>query len=99
MSFKRISVEEAKTLMAAQDVNVIDVRDPGSFDAGCIAGATHVADHNLQDFVAGTEKDKALLIYCFHGNSSQGAAGYFHEQGFVEVYSMDGGYEAWRTES
>lgn len=97
MAFKCISVAEAKALMAAQEVNVIDVRDPGSFEAGCIVGATHVADHNLQDFVASAEKDRALLIYCFHGNSSQGAAGYFDEQGFAEIYSMDGGYEAWRT--
>ncbi|MFT4615176.1 MAG: thiosulfate sulfurtransferase [Bacteroidia bacterium] len=96
MGFKRISVDEAKALIAAQDVTVIDVRDAGSFEASSITGATHVADHNLQDFVSLTDKEKPLVIYCFHGNSSQGAADYFDGQGFAEVYSMDGGYEAWR---
>ena len=97
MSFKRISVPEAKTLLAELEVTVIDVRDAGSFEAGCIDGATRVADHNVQEFVGATDKDKPLVIYCFHGHSSQGAAEYFVEQGFSQVYSIDGGYEAWRT--
>ena len=97
MTFKRISVTEAKALLSAQEVTVIDVRDAGSFEAARIDGASHVADHNVQDFVGATDKSKPLLVYCFHGNSSQGAAAYFVEQGFAEVYSMDGGYEAWRT--
>ncbi|MDE0931482.1 MAG: rhodanese-like domain-containing protein, partial [Halioglobus sp.] len=42
------------------------------------------------------DRDQPLLIYCYHGNSSQGAADYFFNQGFEDVYSMDGGYEAWR---
>ncbi len=32
---------------------------------------------------------------CYHGISSQGAAQYLVNQGFEEVYSVDGGFEAW----
>ena len=32
------------------------------------------------------------------GNSSQGAAQYLLQQGYDEVYSLDGGFEAWRRE-
>jgi len=47
-------------------------------------------------FLAAADRDQPLLVYCYHGNSSQGAADYFFNQGFEDVYSMDGGYEAWR---
>jgi thiosulfate sulfurtransferase len=36
------------------------------------------------------------VVYCYHGNSSLGAAGYFLENGFKNVASMMGGFEAWR---
>ncbi len=97
MPYKRISVDEAKGMMAAGDVTVIDVRDPGSFQAGAIEGAIHVSDDNIKDFVADTDKARPLLVCCYHGNMSQGAADYFSEQGFADTYSIDGGYEAWRT--
>jgi thiosulfate sulfurtransferase len=36
-------------------------------------------------------------VVCYHGNSSQSAAAYLVSQGFSEVYSLDGGFELWRT--
>jgi thiosulfate sulfurtransferase len=50
----------------------------------------------MDAFLAAADRDQPLLVYCYHGNSSQGAADYFFNQGFEDVYSMDGGYEAWR---
>jgi thiosulfate sulfurtransferase len=35
------------------------------------------------------------LVYCYHGHSSQSAAEHFVENGFANVYSLDGGYTAW----
>jgi len=97
MPYKRISIDEARSMMAAEEVTVIDVRDPGSFQSGAIEGAIHVSDNNIQDFIADTDKSQPLLVCCYHGNMSQGAADYFSEQGFADTYSIDGGYEAWRT--
>jgi thiosulfate sulfurtransferase len=37
-------------------------------------------------------------VVCYHGNSSQGAAAYLVSQGFSEVYSLDGGIEAWQAD-
>ena len=96
MSYKRISVDEAKALMEAGDVTLGDVRDAEAYLAGSIANAIHLQHETMDDFLAGAAKDKPLILYCYHGNSSQGAANYFAELGFEEVYSVDGGYEAWR---
>ena len=46
-------------------------------------------------FVSESDKDIPLIVCCYHGISSQGAAAYFAEQGFREVYSLNGGYDAW----
>jgi thiosulfate sulfurtransferase len=42
--------------------------------------------------------DTPVIVICYHGNSSQGAAQYLLQQGYDQVYSLDGGFEAWRKE-
>lgn len=37
-----------------------------------------------------------VIVYCYNGNSSLGATAYFIENGFKNVASMSGGFEAWR---
>lgn len=96
MSFKRISIEEAKALIDQGDVAIADVRDAGAHQASHIANAVNIQQDNVQAFLEANDKDKPLIVYCYHGHSSQGAAGYFAEQGYTQVYSIDGGYEAWR---
>ncbi|MGL5597426.1 MAG: rhodanese-like domain-containing protein, partial [Aeromonas sp.] len=41
--------------------------------------------------------DTPVIVMCYHGNSSQGAAQYLLQQGYDEVYSLDGGFEGWRS--
>jgi thiosulfate sulfurtransferase len=97
MPYKRISIDEAKTLMEVGNTTIGDVRAADAFSAGSMANAIHIQQEIMDEFLANTAKDKPLILYCYHGNSSQGAANYFSEQGFEEVYSVDGGYEAWRV--
>ena len=96
MPFKRISIEEAQTLINAENVTLIDIRDPASFAAGNIEHSIHVTNDNVQDIVDTANKEKPLIIYCYHGNSSQGAADYFSSLGFEQCYSVDGGFEEWK---
>ncbi|MGJ5181960.1 ankyrin repeat domain-containing protein [Bradyrhizobium oligotrophicum] len=73
-----------------------DVRDQASFNAAHIAGAQHLTQRNLPELIAGTTRRTAILIYCYHGHASQDYAQTLSDFGFTEVYSLDGGYEAWR---
>ncbi|CAL75719.1 putative thiosulfate sulfurtransferase; Rhodanese-like domain/ankyrin repeat domain protein [Bradyrhizobium sp. ORS 278] len=73
-----------------------DVRDQASFNAARMAGAQHLTQRNLSELIAGTNRRTAILIYCYHGHASQEYAQTFSDFGFTEVYSLDGGYEAWR---
>ncbi len=96
MTFKRISVSEAKEILQANgDALVIDIRDGESFERGHIESATHIHSSNVQEFLSAADFGQPLLVCCYHGNMSQGAAAYFAEQGFEQAYSIDGGFEAW----
>ncbi|MAY40054.1 MULTISPECIES: thiosulfate sulfurtransferase GlpE [Spongiibacter] len=95
MNFKRISIDEAQQLLT-EGAQLADIRDEQSYQLGHIEGASHLRNDNLQAFIEAADPDQALIIYCYHGNSSQSAAQFFVEKDFTEVYSMDGGFEAWR---
>ncbi len=91
--FKRISVEEAKSLMDNDpDVTIADIRDGESFYKSNIPNSIHVTSESIEKFLKMTKKENPLLIYCFHGVSSQNAAEYFVKEGFKHVFSMDGGF-------
>lgn len=100
MNFKRLSVIEARELLAKhpQGVQVVDIRDEESFRAGHIGGAYHLHNSNMQDFLAQADPEQPVIVCCYHGHMSQGAAAYLAEQGFAETFSLDGGYEAWSGE-
>ena len=94
--FKRIPPEQAQALRE-QGAVVVDVRDPQAFADNHISGSKHLDNHSLHDFIANADLDVPLIVACYHGNSSQSAAAYLVGQGFSEVYSLDGGFELWRT--
>ena len=60
-------------------------------------GAQHLDNVNIADFIRAADLDAPLIVACYHGNSSQSAAAYLISQGFSDVYSLDGGFELWRT--
>ena len=96
-NFKRISTQQAKTLLEDNAATLADIRDQQSFLSSRIDNAIHLHNDNLDTFIRQTPLDKPLIVYCYHGNSSQGAGQFLVEKGFNEVYSMDGGFEEWRT--
>ncbi len=96
MPYKCISIDEAKVLIDQGGATIADVRDAGAFLASSIENAINIQQDNVDEFLATADKDKPLIVYCYHGHSSKGAADYFFSQGYKEVYSVDGGYEAWR---
>ena len=96
-SIPEIDIHEAKQLLDAGSAKFIDVRDPASFQAAHIEGAEHVNDHNLTQFLDAADREQTTVVYCYHGNASLGGAAYFLREGFSQVYSMRGGFEAWRT--
>lgn len=94
--YRCINSEQACELID-QGAQVVDIRDETSFAELHIHGARHLNNHNLPDYLAEADFDTPLIVCCYHGISSQSAAAYLAHQGFETVYSLDGGFEAWRA--
>ena len=94
--FKRISATDAHHLLASGNTQIIDIRDEVSFKTQHVQGAININNNNLQSFIESADIDTPLLVYCYHGVSSQSAAEFLHQKGFEDVYSIEGGFEACR---
>ena len=101
MGFQRIEIIDAKKKFFTIDgapkrgVKVIDIRDETSFKEGHINSAEHIDNSNFSEFLESTEDNDSIVVYCYHGHMSQGVAAHIFEHGFSNVYSLNGGYEAW----
>ena len=79
---------------------ILDVRTPEETQLGIIEGATVINFHD-DDFEAKIqlmEKSKPIVVYCASGGRSSQAASILAEQGFMEVYNLEGGLYGWQNE-
>ncbi|MUJ28245.1 thiosulfate sulfurtransferase GlpE [Aliivibrio fischeri] len=95
--FQHISVVDAQEKLQQQDLNVVlvDIRDPQSFIRGHVENAFHLTNDTIVELMNEVDFEQPVLVMCYHGHSSQGAAQYLVNQGYEEVYSVDGGFEGW----
>lgn len=96
---KFISVNDADTILARDPHAILlDIRHERDFNAGHHPKAQHLTEKRLRTLLKTTPKSVAIIIYCYHGISSQDIARLFSDFGFKECYSVDGGYESWRKQ-
>lgn len=96
--YQIISAAEAKALIAAEAVTILDMRDHRSYRAGHIDGARMLHDDLEQALLAEGEFERPLLFYCYRGNDSKAKAEHFARMGFERVYSLDNGFTGWPRE-
>lgn len=94
--FAHISIQQTYEKLAQGEARIVDIRDEQSFTSGRIEKSIHLTNGTLSNFVQDNDFDTPVIVCCYHGVSSQQAAQFLIHQGFEEVYSMDGGFEAWR---
>jgi rhodanese-related sulfurtransferase len=95
-TFQRIDVPTASQLLTRDPLLVLDSRDQNSFDLKHIASARRLSSDNLDATLLATPKATPVLLYCYRGNASQVYGQMFADFGFTEVYSLDGGFDAWQ---
>lgn len=95
--YRCINIDQACELID-QGAQIVDIRDEGSYKELHISQSYNLNNHNMPEYMAEADMDAPLIVCCYHGISSQSAAAYLAHQGFDEVYSLDGGFEAWRTQ-
>ncbi|MDE1347100.1 thiosulfate sulfurtransferase GlpE [Vibrio aestuarianus] len=93
--FQHIDAHGAQALIEQNNAKLVDIRDMQSFTVAHAQSAFHLTNDTMVSFMNDTEFEQPVLVMCYHGVSSQGAAQYLVNQGFEQVYSVDGGFEAW----
>jgi len=97
---KDVSVKEFSKLISAGKGTLLDVRTPGEIAKGSIKGSVNLDffDDNFESKLDQLDKSKPVYVYCAAGGRSSDAMDMMKKKGFVEVYNLLGGYNAWVKE-
>ena len=92
----QVSAPELRRMIARKErLTVVDVRAPGEFAAGHIAGAINIPAPDLRTRSAGLRKDRPLVLLCSSGNRSSLGASLLLRRGFKDVRNLAGGTTGW----
>jgi len=86
---QEISREEARKRLD-EGAQLIDVRTDHEWEAGRIAGATHLPLDELPQRAGEIDKDRPVVLYCRGGNRSAMAAAALAEAGYDAVKMSEG---------
>jgi rhodanese-related sulfurtransferase len=94
---KETNVEGARKLVESGAI-LIDVREDNEFEAGHAAGAKHMGRGIIERDIVQDYPDKSteMVLYCGGGYRSALAADMLQKMGYTNVWSMDGGWKAWK---
>lgn len=93
--FTRISVSEAKEMIDAGGVQVIDSREPWEWAEGHVPGALNIPHMATLPRNADLARDKPILFICKSGARSAVAAEFASAVGLTELYNVEGGTMDW----
>src|ERR1044072_3121486 len=96
---REVSVAETQQRMRENsDAKLLDVREENEWDAAHAAGAIHLGKGIIERDIETTvpEKDTELILYCGGGYRSALAADVLQTMGYTNVFSMAGGWKAWK---
>jgi rhodanese-related sulfurtransferase len=93
---KEVSRTEARKLLD-EGAQLVDVRADHEWEAGRIAGATHVPLPELPARLEEIDKDRPVVVYCRGGNRSSMATDALAEAGYDAV-KLDEGIVGWSEE-
>lgn len=102
-SVPKVTVEEARKMIADQNALVIDVRDAPEVQAsGRIKGAVNIsrgmlefrADVDMPSHDPGLRKDRPIILYCASGGRSALGGKVLRDMGYERVYNL-GAFKDW----
>ena len=90
------SPAEGVKMLSAGGLHVIDVRTPQETAAGIIAGAKLIPVDQIESRIKELPKDgKPMLVYFAGGGRSAAACEFLSQQGFENLYNLEGGFMSW----
>lgn len=106
-SVTQITVDDFKKKYDEGELyTLIDVREPGEYNAGFIPGSVNIPAGLLifnigkdefweSEMLYKPEKDEEIIVYCKKGKRGIMAAKSLHELGYKNVKNIEGGWKNW----
>lgn len=96
---KEVTIAEVKAKLDSQHpCYFIDVREDNEWQQGYASGAIHlgrgIIERDIETQIP--DHNAEILLYCGGGFRSALAADNLQKMGYTNVYSVDGGYRAWK---
>ena len=94
----RLSTLQATQLINQRDALVIDIRDQADFARGHIFNAKNFPDKVFDERKTELEKfkEQPVIVSCDTGMRAGSSATKLRTMGFKEVFTLQGGLQAWR---
>ena len=99
-----LDIDDAKKIVADDDVQFVDVRDPNEWTSSGVIKNAVGASRGMLEFMADPDspyynkafdQNKRLVLYCAKGPRSALAAWRLKQMGFDNVCYLNGGLNAW----
>ena len=94
-----VTVDETRERMQSSNrVLLIDTREDNEWQAGRATGSIHLGKGIIERDIEAQvpEKTTELILYCGGGFRSALAADVLQQMGYRNVFSMAGGWKAWK---
>jgi len=95
LTYRDIYPSELDGLFGEPDLLILDTRDPDSYARGHLDGAQPASDAALKQLFKSRQRQRPVLVYCYHGNSSREICEFIAGFGFERVHNLAGGWLAW----
>ena len=96
---REVTVAETQERIKANNgVRLIDVREDNEWQLAHAAGSTHLGKGIIERDIEAEVPDKSteVILYCGGGYRSALAADVLQQMGYTNVFSMAGGWKAWK---
>jgi sulfur-carrier protein adenylyltransferase/sulfurtransferase len=96
---REVSPVEADALRQGGGVVLVDVREAAEWDQGHVTGARHISKSYLEQEIEAAVPDRStpVVLYCAGGIRSLFAGQTLRAMGYLDVVSMSGGFQAWKS--
>jgi rhodanese-related sulfurtransferase len=96
---REVTVAETQERLSANpNAKLIDVREDNEWQAAHASGAQHLGKGIIERDIETSVPDKSteVILYCGGGYRSALAADALQRMGYTNVFSLAGGWKAWR---
>lgn len=93
--FKNITATELQSMLQQGGLRLVDVRTDAEVARGKIPEGEPIPLHLLPLRIQELEKSATTVFYCQMGGRSAQAAAFAANNGFADVYNLQGGIIAW----